>query len=199
MKKVLILFFACITNACSQGATGEGEMQLVKATFAGGCFWCMERPFDAIEGVHGVMPGYTGGITANPTYEDVCTGETGHLEAVQITYDPTKVTYEKLLEIFWRQINPMDGGGQFVDRGSQYKTAIFYHNDAQKRIAEQSKSELERSGKIDRPIATEIRPAGTFYPAEDYHRKFYLKNPLRYRIYRQGSGRERTLEDIWGK
>jgi peptide methionine sulfoxide reductase msrA/msrB len=169
-----------------------------KATFAGGCFWCMEPPFENLDGVIDVVPGYSGGQTKNPTYEQVSSGSTGHLEAVQITYDPAKVSYERLVEVFWTQIDPTDGGGQFVDRGSQYRTAIFYHDDEQKRIAIDSKAGLEKSGRYSRPIITEIREYTAFYEAEDYHKDFYLKSPAHYKRYKSASGREQYLQEIWG-
>lgn len=169
------------------------------ATFAGGCFWCMVSPFEEHPGIQKIVSGYTGGHTENPTYEEVCTGTTGHFEAVQITFDPNIIPYEKLLEIFWQQIDPTDPGGQFYDRGPQYRTAIFYHNEKQKRAAEQSKKQLEESGKFDKPIATLILPASTFYPAEDYHQNYHKKNPLHYQMYRQGSGRDAFIKKYWGK
>jgi peptide methionine sulfoxide reductase msrA/msrB len=174
------------------------EAKYEKATFAGGCFWCMEPPFENLEGVVNVVPGYTGGSKENPTYDEVSRGNTGHLEAIQITYDPEKISYEKLVDVFWTQIDPTDEGGQFVDRGSQYRTAIFYHDDEQKRIAEQSKARLEKSGRYDRPIKTEIREYSKFYEAEDYHQDFYKKSPDRYKSYKFFSGREQFLERIWG-
>lgn len=169
--------------------------QLEKATFAGGCFWCMEPPFEKLPGVASVMPGYMGGEGKNPTYQDYA--RKGHLEVVQITYDPAKVTYERLLEVFWRQIDPTDGGGQFVDRGEAYTTAIFFHDEHQRKAAEQSKKALEDSKQFDRPIVTAIRAASTFYAAEDYHRDYYAKNPLRYKMYRAGSGRDQFLQKAW--
>jgi peptide methionine sulfoxide reductase msrA/msrB len=174
------------------------EQQYERATFAGGCFWCMEPPFENLEGVVKVVPGYTGGSKKNPTYEEVSQGNTGHVEAVEITYDPSKVSYRKLLEVFWTQIDPTDQGGQFVDRGSQYKTAIFYHNDEQKKAAEESKAELEKSGRYDNPIVTDIRKYERFYEAEDYHQDFYKKSPARYKSYKFFSGREQFLGRIWG-
>ena len=167
------------------------------ATFAGGCFWCMEAPFEKIDGVVRVVSGYTGGTLDNPTYEQVSSGRSGHLEAVQIAYDPIKVSYEQLLTVFWRQIDPTDGGGSFVDRGPQYRSAIFYQDEAQKQAAEQSKAALAASGRYDGSIATEIIPAGKFYPAEDYHQDYYKKNPIRYKFYRHGSGRDQFLKKIW--
>ena len=168
-----------------------------KATFAGGCFWCMEPPYDDLNGVISTTVGYTGGEKPNPTYEEVCTGRTGHAEAVQIVFDSTKVGYEDLLEVFWRNINPTDPYGQFVDKGSQYRTSIFYHDEKQKELAEKSKKELEASGKFDSPIVTEIVPASVFYPAEDYHQEFYKNNPLRYNSYKVGSGRADFLKKTW--
>jgi len=170
-----------------------------KAIFAGGCFWCMVPPFEKLDGVSEVISGYTGGHKVNPTYEEVSSGITGHMEAVEVTYDPTRVTYEKLLDVFWRQINPTDAGGQFVDRGSSYKSAIFYSNEEQKKLAEKSKEELEQSGRFDKPIVTEIRPAGPFYRAEEYHQDYWKKNPIRYKFYRYNSGRDQYLAKIWGK
>ncbi|UCG90884.1 MAG: peptide-methionine (S)-S-oxide reductase MsrA [candidate division WOR-3 bacterium] len=173
------------------------DKPLEKATFAGGCFWCMEPPFEHLEGVTEVTSGYTGGHKENPTYEEVCSGTTGHLEAVHITYDPAKVSYKELLDVFWRQIDPTDAGGQFVDRGSQYMAAIFYHNDEQKRIAEQSKKELQQSGRYDKPVVTEIRKFSKFYPAEDYHQDYYKKCPIKYNTYKTGSGRKQYQENVW--
>ncbi len=169
-----------------------------KATFAGGCFWCMEPPFEKLEGITEVISGYIGGQKDNPTYKEVSAGGTGHAEAVQILYDPSKVTYAKLLEVFWKQINPTDSNGQFVDRGSQYRTGIFYHNDEQKKLAEQSKAELGKSGKFEKPIVTEITRASEFYSAEDYHQDYYKKSTVRYKYYRYRSGRDQYLEKIWG-
>lgn len=196
-----------IVNGCSKIEKGDkttsasvnSEMKnLEKATFAGGCFWCMEPPFEKLDGVVDVAPGYTGGDKENPTYEEVSSGATGHLEAVEIIYDPAKVTYQELLDVFWRQIDPTDTGGSFVDRGHQYKSAIFYHNDEQKRLAEASKEELAKSGLFDKPIATEIVKSKTFYKAEGYHQDYYKKNPLRYRYYRSRSGRDQFIEKVWG-
>jgi glutaredoxin-like YruB-family protein len=171
--------------------------QLDKATFAGGCFWCMQPPFQQTDGVIEAVAGYTGGTKENPSYEEVSTGRTGHLEAVQVTYDPAKVSYEKLLQVFWTQIDPTDPGGQFADKGSQYRTAIFYHDDEQKRAAELSKKNLDASGKFARPVATEIRPAATFYRAEEYHQNYAEKQPQRYKDYKKYSGREAFIEKVW--
>lgn len=171
---------------------------LGKATFAGGCFWCMESPFEKVDGVLAVVSGYTGGKKANPTYKEVCSGKTGHFEAIQITYDPKIISYSELLDLFWRQIDPSDGSGQFVDRGSQYKTAIFYHNKWQKKIAKQSKKKLAKSGLFKNPIATQILRFKKFYPAEKHHQNYHKNHPLHYSIYRQGSGRDKFLKAIWG-
>ena len=159
----------------------------------------MVGPFQELEGVKAVVAGYTGGKTENPTYEEVCSGKTGHYEAVQVTYDPRIITYEELLDTFWRQIDPTDEGGQFADRGSSYRTAIFYHNKEQRSQAELSKRSLEQSGRFDRPIATKILPASRFYPAEEYHQDYHRKEPLRYAAYREASGRQRSLNQIWGR
>lgn len=174
-------------------ATGPTQ----KATFAGGCFWCMETPFEKLKGVSQVLSGYMGGSGANPTYEDYAAK--GHVEVVQITYDPTGISYPQLLELFWRQINPTDGGGQFVDRGSQYRSVIFYHDDEQKQLAEKSKEALEKSRRFDEPLVTEILPASTFYAAEAYHQDYYKKSSLKYKFYRSRSGRDQYLDKIWGK
>lgn len=167
------------------------------AIFAGGCFWCVQPVFDKIEGVKSVRAGYIGGQVKNPTYEQVSAGTTGHFEAADVEYDPGKVSYEKLLEAFWPNIDPTDGGGQFYDRGSQYHTAIFYVNDEQKKLAEASKEKVAKQ--LGKPIATKIMAASEFYPAEDYHQDYYKKNPIRYNAYKKGSGREETLKDVWGK
>lgn len=176
----------------------HAQAKLEKATFAGGCFWCMEPVFEKMDGVKSVMAGYAGGATVNPTYEEVSSGETGHKEAVEVTYDPSKVKYEDLLDVFWHNIDPTDTAGQFADKGPQYKTAIFYHNDEQKRAAEKSKSGLEKSGKFNKPIATQVIKASEFYPAEEYHQEYYKKDPVRYEIYKKGSGREDFVKRTWG-
>ena len=168
------------------------------ATFAGGCFWCVESDFEKVDGVIEAVSGYTGGDEPNPTYKQVSAGGTGHTEAIQVTYDPDKITYKELLDVLWRHMDPTDAGGQFVDRGSQYRPAIFYHDEEQKRIAEESRAELEKSGRFSKPIATEIVPLTKFYPAEEYHQDYYSKNPLRYKMYRYGSGRDQFLESKWG-
>jgi len=168
------------------------------ATFAGGCFWCMEPPYDELDGVISTTSGYTGGHKQNPTYEEVSTGRTGHTEAVQVVYDPKRITYERLLEVFWRNIDPVTPNAQFCDHGSQYRSGIFYHDATQRRLAEESKQALEASGRFKQPIVTEIVAAGTFYPAEEYHQDYYKKNPIRYKFYRTGCGRDRRLADLWG-
>lgn len=165
-------------------------MNLEKATFAGGCFWCMEPPFKNIKGVREVITGYTGGHKVNPSYEDVCSGKTGHFEAVQVTYDPSVLSYQKLLDIFWDSIDPTDPSGQFADRGTQYQTAIFYHNDKQRHIAEESKKKIEESGIYGKPIVVKILNASTFYRAEEYHQNYYKKCPVNYDLYKHGSGRD---------
>ncbi|TCP20872.1 peptide methionine sulfoxide reductase msrA/msrB [Scopulibacillus darangshiensis] len=175
----------------------ENNQNVELATFAGGCFWCMVKPFDELPGIIEVVSGYTGGHKENPTYEEVCSETTGHAEAVQITFDPAIFPYEKILELYWQQIDPTDSGGQFYDRGSSYRTAIFYHNDKQKELAEASKKALEASGRFAKPIVTEIVPAKTFYPAEDYHQSYYKKNPSHYKRYYKGSGRQDFIDNNW--
>ncbi len=168
-----------------------------KATFAGGCFWCMEPPFEKLEGVIDVVSGYTGGFKENPSYQEVSAGGTGHLEAIQVLFDPNKINYSELLEVFWRQVDPTDPGGQFVDRGNQYSTAIFYHNEEQRKLAEKSKQELQHSGIYDKPVVTKILKASTFYKAEAYHQDYYKTNSIRYKYYRYNSGRDQYLKKIW--
>ena len=184
------------------GASVLGSAQpaadLAKATFAGGCFWCMESPFDELRGVVSTTSGYTGGHHANPTYEEVSAGRTGHAEAVQVVYDPAVVSYERLLEVFWHNVDALDAGGQFCDRGSQYRTGIFYHTDGQRAQAEASKLALENAHVLPGKIVTEIVAAGEFYPAEDYHQDYYDRNPIRYTYYRFSCGRDGRLEDLWG-
>ena len=168
-----------------------------KAIFAGGCFWCMEPPFKKLPGVLAVVSGYTGGAKVDPSYEEVCSGTTGHAEAVELSYDPRQISYEQLLEIFWKNIDPTDGGGQFVDRGNQYRSAIFYRDESQRRLAEESRRRLAHSGRFNAPVVTEIVAATTFYPAEQHHQDYCNVNPVRYQIYRQGSGRDRFLRKAW--
>jgi len=196
------LVVAQMGAVCAEGDRQGGEIrmaELKKATFAGGCFWCMEGPFDHLEGVTETLSGYTGGTEENPTYADVSQGKTGHAEAVQVTYDPATVSYEQLLNVFWRQIDPTQINGQFADHGPQYRTAIFYHSDEEKRLAEASKATLAQSGKFTKPIVTEILPASAFYPAEEYHQDYYKKHPIQYKLYRIGSGRDGYLRKTWGE
>lgn len=179
-------------------ATTQPTKGLAVATFAGGCFWCMEPPFDKLKGVVGTTSGYTGGRVTNPTYEQVSAGMTGHTEAVRVIYDPKQVSYQKLLDVFWRQINPTTKDRQFVDVGNQYRTGIYYHDNTQKALALKSVAELEKAKRFGAPIVTEILPASTFYPAEDYHQDYYIKNAQRYNFYRWNSGRDQYLDKIWG-
>ena len=174
----------------------EGQQRDV-AIFAGGCFWCMQPPFDAIKGVISTTAGYTGGHTKNPAYEQVSAGGTGHAESVQIVYDPKVVSYEQLLDVFWHNVDPITAGRQFCDEGNQYRSAIFYHDEEQKRLAEESKKALEQ--RFKQPIVTQIVPATEFYPAEDYHQSYYRKNPLRYKFYRYSCGRDARLKELWGE
>jgi peptide methionine sulfoxide reductase msrA/msrB len=195
LKKALImaalaLFIGTVTTA------NAAPQKSATAIFAGGCFWCMVHPFEELPGVSKVISGYTDGRTRNPTYENYAAG--GHVEVVEVVYDPAKVSYTKLLDVFWRQIDPTDPGGQFVDRGPQYRSAIFYLDDEQKMLAEKSKEELARSGRFDKPIVTEIKKASTFWPAEEYHQDFYKKNKLKYEFYRWNCGRDQRVKQIWG-
>ncbi|MEA3358093.1 MAG: peptide-methionine (S)-S-oxide reductase MsrA [Thermodesulfobacteriota bacterium] len=209
MKKIIILIFLWLIAASAYGNAGEcyagkdiivtnRETKAEKATFAGGCFWCMEHAFEKMDGVNKVISGYTGGHIEDPTYEEVCAGRTGHFEAVQLLYNPDRVNYQSLLDVYWMQIDPTDEGGQFVDRGSQYTTAIFYHNDEQKRLAEISKKHLAKSGRYEEPIVAEIIKFSKFYEAEEYHQDYCKKNPLKYKYYRDRSGRDQYLNKIWG-
>jgi peptide-methionine (S)-S-oxide reductase len=193
-----LLLATLLVTAGLAGAQATGTRPLAKATLAGGCFWCMEPPYDELPGVVSTTSGYIGGHKANPTYDEVSNGTTGHAEAVEIVYDPARVSYEKLLEVFWRNIDPVTANAQFCDRGSQYRSAIFYHDDTQRRLAEASKAKLEASGRFRQPIVTEIVRASTFYPAEEYHQDYYRKNPLRYKVYRHGCGRDGRLRELWG-
>ena len=181
------------TSATSEAATG-----LATATFAGGCFWCMEPPFDRLDGVISTTSGYTGGERRHPGYGDVSSGRTAHAEAVEVVYDPQRISYGQLLEVFWRNIDPLTRNRQFCDRGSQYRTAIFFHGDKQERLARESKRQIEQSGRFDAPIVTEIVEAGEFWAAEDDHQDYYMKNPIRYKVYRFSCGRDRRLDELWG-
>jgi peptide-methionine (S)-S-oxide reductase len=179
-------------------ATSPAPAGLAKATFAGGCFWCMQGPFDSLPGVVSTTVGYTGGTKAGATYHEVGAGGTGHRESIDVVFDPKKVSYEKLLDVFWHNVDPTYAGGQFCDSGSQYTTAIFVHDDAQRQAAEASKKALDSSGVLKAPIVTEIVKAGDFWAAENYHQKYYKKNPIRYSFYRSGCGRDARLKEIWG-
>ena len=192
-----IIFFGAAIAAHAQAAK-PADAAYAKAIFAGGCFWCMEPPFDKLDGVISTTSGYTGGSMKNPSYEQVSSGRTGHAEAVQILYDPKKVTYEKLLDVFWHNVDPTVKDQQFCDVGSQYRTGIFYVNEEQKRLAEASKAQLEKTKPFKAAVVTQITAAGEFWPAEEYHQDFYIKNPLRYKFYRSGCGRDARLKDLWG-
>lgn len=185
-------------NSEQVGKKDQSSSNFETATFAGGCFWCMEPPYDDLPGIISTTVGYTGGHVVNPTYEEVSSGETGHAETVQIVFDSTKISYWDLLQVFWRNIDPTNPLGQFADYGSQYRTAIFYHDEKQRELAIKSKEELAASGKFEKPIVTEIIEAQVFYPAEDYHQEFYKKNPLRYNSYKVGSGRAGYIKEKWG-
>lgn len=175
------------------------ELHLSKATFAGGCFWCMEEAFEKVEGVVSAVSGYTGGKVERPTYEQVSAGGTGHAEAIEVSYDPNKVTYKQLLEVFWRNVDPTTPNAQFCDHGNQYRSAIFYHDDKQKQLIEESMQSIERSKAFPDSIVTEINAASVFYTAEEYHQDYYMKNPLRYKYYKWSCGRAKRLEQLWGK
>ena len=193
--------FGVGAEASAEGSTRRAEPPvpgLAVATFAGGCFWCMEPPFDRLEGVVSTTSGYTGGTVAAPSYEQVSAGGTGHVEAVRVVYDPAKVDYRTLLEVFWRNVDPLDAAGQFCDRGDEYRPAVFAHDEEQRRLAEASKAALAASGRFERPVAVAIEPARGFYVAEDHHQDYYRKNPVRYRYYRWNCGRDARLEQAWG-
>ena len=210
MKQLLaVALFGLVASASSvmaqppsvgtAGATAANPATMTaKATFAGGCFWCMEPPYDKLDGVISTTSGYIGGSKVNPTYEQVSSGSTGHTEAVQVVYDPKKISYEKLLDVFWHNIDPTQKDAQFCDHGTQYRTGIFTHDATQKRLAEASKAALEKSKPFKGEIVTPVADATTFYPAEDYHQDYYVKNPVRYKYYRTGCGRDARLKDLWG-
>jgi methionine-S-sulfoxide reductase len=210
MKPTLLLALAVLTLAActpqSQPDTTRAPADdptshpegLAKAVFAGGCFWCMQPPFDKAEGVVKTIVGYCGGSEKDPTYSEVSSGNTTHREAIEVIYDPAKISYDRLLTIFWRQIDPTQADGQFADRGPHYQSAIYYTDETQKAAAEASRKALAESGKFSRPIATDILPATTFWPAEEYHQQYYLKNPDRYKAYQRGSGRAAFIERVWG-
>ena len=203
MKSVTVLqslsriaaIFIVLGSIVHAATESPGKTETAKATFAGGCFWCMEPPYDELDGVVSTISGYIGGTKKQPTYEQVTTGTTGHAEAVEITYEPKKISYEKLLDVFWHNIDPLTANAQFCDSGSQYRSAIFYHDETQKNLAERSKKDLQ--SRFKQAIVTEIVPASEFYPAEDYHQNYYKKNPIRYKIYRYGCGRDQRLQELW--
>jgi len=197
MRRLFACLLIAIASAAGAAAQTPAPPATAVATFAGGCFWCVEADFDKVEGVLSTTSGYTGGRTPNPTYQDVSRGGTGHTEAVEIVYDPTKVSYEKLLDVFWHNHDPLAKNRQFCDRGEQYRAAIFYHNEAERRLAEASKA--AHQARFKQPIQTEIAAAVPFYKAEDYHQDYYLKNPVRYKFYRFNCGRDARLEELWGK
>jgi len=194
----LLAFAAALAVTLANAATVNVPPGQSVAYFAGGCFWCMEPPYDNLPGVTATISGYTGGRVANPTYQQVSSGSTGHAEAVAVVYDPKKVTYEKLLDVFWHNIDPTVRDQQFCDHGNQYRTAIFFANEEQRKAAEASKAALDKSKPFKEPIVTQIVMAGPFYPAEDYHQDFYTKNPVRYNLYRSGCGRDARLKQLWG-
>ncbi|MGA1825149.1 MAG: peptide-methionine (R)-S-oxide reductase MsrB [bacterium] len=196
MKQGVLLFIIIMGVVAISYDTVHTQDKLAKATFAGGCFWCIESNFEQVTGVTRVISGYTGGEGDKPTYEDY--SSKGHIEAVEIYYEPSQISYKELVDIFWHTIDPTDAGGQFCDRGHAYTSAIFYHTEEQKRLAEESKAALERSGHFKEPIVTPIMKATTFYPAEDYHQNYYKKNPMRYKFYRSNCGRDSRLKEIWG-
>ena len=195
----IVVWLALVGIFVCPAGVMAAEKPTAIATFAGGCFWCMEHPFDELAGVISVTSGYTGGEKKNPSYEEVSSGATGHAESVRVVYDPARIGYEKLLRVFWRNIDPLAKDRQFCDSGSQYRSAIFYHDESQRRLAEESKRELERDPRFKGKIATEVTRATEFYPAEEYHQHYYRKNPLRYKFYRQGCGRDRRLKELWGE
>jgi len=194
---LLVAGLALATAALAAGPEKGSAKKLATATFAGGCFWCMQHPFDELDGVVSTTAGYTGGHTKNPTYEEVSAGATGHAESVRVVYDPDRVSYAKLLDVFWHNVDPLTANRQFCDGGNQYRTAIFFHDESQRRLAEEAKRALEKAHGWR--IVTEIVPAGEFYPAEEYHQSYYKKNPLRYKFYRAGCGRDKRLREVWGE
>jgi peptide-methionine (S)-S-oxide reductase len=193
-----LLLLICITFNVN-AETGNTDTPTATATFAGGCFWCMEPPFDKLEGVISTTSGYSGGSLKDPSYKQVSRGGTGHAEAIQVIYDPEKVSYTELLDVFWHNIDPTRINGQFCDGGNQYRSEIFYHNAEQKQLADQSKAALVELKPFKKPVLTEVTQASIFYPAEDYHQDYYMKNPVRYKLYRYGCGRDMRLEELWGK
>ncbi len=198
MRTLLLALGLLVATACHAEDTAPPPdlSGAATAVFAGGCFWCMEQPFDELDGVVSTTSGYTGGSVPHPTYQQVSAGDTGHVEAVEVVYDPDRIGYEELLAVFWRNIDPLDDGGQFCDRGAPYQTAIFVSDTEQRRLAEASQRAIRE--RLGQPLATPIRDAGPFYAAEDSHQDYYRKNPLRYRLYRGGCGRDKRLEELWG-
>jgi len=196
MKRITLMFLLC---AVLLPVGLEAAPSRAVATFGSGCFWCTESDFDKVKGVTATVSGYIGGHTPNPTYEQVSAGGTGHVEVVQVTYDPRKVSYQQLLDVYWRNVDPLTPNAQFCDVGSQYRSAIFYHDDSQRKLAEASKAKLTASGRLNKPIVTEIVAATKFQKAEEYHQDYHKKNPIRYKFYRFNCGRDRRLEELWGK
>ena len=197
LSGALTLLVVGFSNVPRPSVAESGEP--AKAHFAGGCFWCMEEVFEKVDGVIAAVSGYMGGTVQNPSYEDVSSGQTGHAESVEVLYDPSKVTYNQLLETFWRNVDPITPNAQFCDHGTQYRAAIFYQNDQEKRFAEESKQAIEQSKRFNQPIVTQIMMASRFYPAEEYHQDFYKKNPIRYKFYKYNCGRAQRLKELWGK
>jgi peptide-methionine (S)-S-oxide reductase len=197
LSGALTLLVVGFSNVPRPSVAESGEP--AKAYFAGGCFWCMEEVFEKVDGVIAAVSGYMGGTVQNPSYEDVSSGQTGHAESVEVLYDPSKVTYNQLLEAFWRNVDPITPNAQFCDHGTQYRAAIFYQNDQEKRFAEESRQAIEQSKRFNQPIVTQIMMASRFYPAEEYHQDFYKKNPIRYKFYKYNCGRAQRLEELWGK
>lgn len=199
LLEVLVAALLTLPLATTTAVGGQTDAPHETATFAGGCFWCMEPPFDELPGVVSTTSGYTGGHTKRPTYEQVSAGVTGHAEAVEVIYDPTRITYAQLLDVFWKNIDPLVSNRQFCDVGTQYRSAIYYHTEAQKGLAEASKHTLAASGRFRQPIVTEIAAASAFYRAEEYHQDYYKKNPIRFNFYKYRCGRAQRLEELWGK
>jgi peptide-methionine (S)-S-oxide reductase len=197
-RVTFLLFIVTCFPAIGSAEPGPGKANQATAIFAGGCFWCMEPPFDKLDGVISTTSGYTGGHKPDPTYQQVSAGKTGHTEAIEIVYDPDKISYAELLDVFWRNIDPTTVDGQFCDWGSQYRSEIFFNSALQQQLAEKSKSALEKNKPFKEPVVTAISKASIFYPAEDYHQDYYLKNPVRYKFYRYGCGRDKRLEELWG-
>ena len=198
MERLTAIVLMLVSLGAAAATTVQVPPGYKVATFAGGCFWCMEPPYDKLPGVAATISGYTGGSKVNPTYQEVSAGITGHAEAVQVVYDPKKVTYEQLLDVFWHNVDPTVKDRQFCDGGTQYRTAIFYNDDEQRKAAEASKAALDKSRPFKEPIVTQIVMGSAFYPAEDYHQDYYKKNPVRYNLYRSGCGRDARLKELWG-